>query len=475
MPCCWPVTPASARPGCCASSSHRAGDGRLAHAGRALPRLRRQRPALPAVLRAVRPARRRRRPRSPTTADRAPPCALAPAARPPAALRRRRRAPRDSLDRAELFEAVHGALDDLAERARRCSSSIEDVHWADRSTRDLLTFLFARAFRGAGRRARRPTAPTTCTAATRCAPPSPSGSGSRASQRVQLDPLADDDVRRLVRALLPGAAVRGATCAAIVRRAEGNAFFAEELVSARPGRARRRACPTTSPTCCWCGSTGSTTTPATWSGPPPAPAAGSPTPCSPPSSATPDDELDARAARRRRAERPGPGRRRQLRLPARPARRGGLRRPAARRAGRLHAAYAEALRSAASTAPPPSSPGTPGWRTTRPPPSRASVEAGDEAMAVGGPDEAARALRDRARAASPTRGSRPTLDQVDLALKAARRAGRLRPPRAGRPAGPRPSSPTCRRRRRPTTGRGCSMSLADRDDDARQRRRPARR
>ena len=43
----------------------RAARGRVAHAGRPLPRLRRQRPALPPVLRAVRPARRRRAGRRP--------------------------------------------------------------------------------------------------------------------------------------------------------------------------------------------------------------------------------------------------------------------------------------------------------------------------------------------------------------------------------------------------------------------------
>ena len=76
-----------------------------------------------------------------------------------------------------------------------------------------------------------PTAPTTCTAATRCAPPSPSGPGCPASTGSQLGRLADDDVRALVDELhpapLPRPSVRG-----IVERAEGNAFFTEELVAA---------------------------------------------------------------------------------------------------------------------------------------------------------------------------------------------------------------------------------------------------
>ena len=54
----------------------------------------------------------------------------------------------EGLDRAELLDAVHGALDDLAADTPLLVV-VEDVHWADRSTRDLLTFLFTRPFRSA--------------------------------------------------------------------------------------------------------------------------------------------------------------------------------------------------------------------------------------------------------------------------------------------------------------------------------------
>src|SRR5262249_48331364 len=57
------------------------------------------------------------------------------------------KAPSDELDRAELFDAVHGLLDDHAQQGPLLVV-IEDVHWADQSTRDLLSFLFARPFRG---------------------------------------------------------------------------------------------------------------------------------------------------------------------------------------------------------------------------------------------------------------------------------------------------------------------------------------
>ena len=138
----------------------------------------------------------------------------------------------DNLDRSDLFDAIHGALDDLAEQSP-VLVVVEDVHWADRSTRDLLSFLFARAFRGpvvvlASYRSddlhRRH--PLRATAAQWVRVPG--------VQRVQLDPLPDADVRRLVRALLPGP-LSESDLQAIVSRAEGNAFFAEELVSAAEG------------------------------------------------------------------------------------------------------------------------------------------------------------------------------------------------------------------------------------------------
>ena len=138
----------------------------------------------------------------------------------------------DNLERSDLFDAIHGALDHLAEQGP-VLVVVEDVHWADRSTRDLLSFLFARAFRGpvvvlASYRSddlhRRH--PLRATAAQWVRVPG--------VQRVQLDPLPDDDVRRLVRALLPGP-LSESDLQAIVSRAEGNAFFAEELVSAAEG------------------------------------------------------------------------------------------------------------------------------------------------------------------------------------------------------------------------------------------------
>ena len=143
-----------------------------------------------------------------------------------------------TLDRAVLFEAVHGALETLA-ASGPVLVVVEDLHWADSSTRDLLSFLFSRPMRGmvavvASYRSddlhRRH--PLRAAAA--------QWSRMPGVHRVQLEPLPDQDVHRLVHALLSdpqlGDTLAGsldeAAVRAVVARAEGNAFFAEELVGA---------------------------------------------------------------------------------------------------------------------------------------------------------------------------------------------------------------------------------------------------
>jgi DNA-binding CsgD family transcriptional regulator len=141
--------------------------------------------------------------------------------------------------RLRLLEGMASLFADLSE-VTPLLLVLEDLHWADPSSRDLLRFLLSRGF------LQRPTG---------------DGSGHRlavlasyraddlhrrhpfrpllaelvrlpAVDRLELRPLADADVARLVRALqdrpLPEAAVRR-----IVDRAEGNAFYAEELLAAR--------------------------------------------------------------------------------------------------------------------------------------------------------------------------------------------------------------------------------------------------
>ncbi len=137
--------------------------------------------------------------------------------------------PVGSLDRATVFEGMHAALETLATRSP-VLVVVEDLHWADQSTRDLLSFLFARPFRGrvalvASYRSedlhrRHPLRAALAQWAR-----------VRGVDRLQLEPLADPDVRRLVRSLAPGT-LPEREVARIVARAEGNAFFAEELVAA---------------------------------------------------------------------------------------------------------------------------------------------------------------------------------------------------------------------------------------------------
>jgi len=137
----------------------------------------------------------------------------------------------EAVDRSQLFAAVHGLLEAVADKAPALVV-VEDAHWADQSTRDLLTYLFSRPFVGpvaivASYRAddlhRRH--PLRRQVAEWARVP---GVG-----RLSLDPLGDDDVRHLVATIDP--AVRGRERENIVARAEGNAFFVEELVGAAGG------------------------------------------------------------------------------------------------------------------------------------------------------------------------------------------------------------------------------------------------
>ena len=115
------------------------------------------------------------------------------------------------------------------------------------------------------------------------------------------------------------------------------------------------------------------------------------------------------------------GARAALPLPARPARRGGATTtccPASgsgctRRTPRRSA-------RAAPAAPPPSWPGTPGSRWTSTTALTASIRAGDEAIAVGGPDEAAHHYQQALELlADPRRAQESDVDVSKLAVKAA--------------------------------------------------------
>src|SRR6185369_16881218 len=132
-------------------------------------------------------------------------------------------------DQAALLDGVH-ALVEAAGAHQPLLLVVEDLHWADQSTRDLISFLFGRGFeapvaligsyRSDDIHRRHPLRRQVAVWAR-----------MTGVERVQLEPLDAADVRLLVERLhpdpLPEERVRD-----IVTRAEGNAFFVEELVGA---------------------------------------------------------------------------------------------------------------------------------------------------------------------------------------------------------------------------------------------------
>lgn len=139
--------------------------------------------------------------------------------------------PVDGLQRAEIFASAHALFEDLAARSP-VAVVCEDAHWADPSSRDLLSFLLARGFDGPvallvtyrsddlHRRhpLRRAVAEWSRTAGV---------------ERMQLAPLEQADVRRLVAAITGDAdGTVPDDIERIVHRSEGNPFYVEELVGA---------------------------------------------------------------------------------------------------------------------------------------------------------------------------------------------------------------------------------------------------
>ncbi|WP_188113327.1 helix-turn-helix transcriptional regulator [Nocardioides humilatus] len=135
-------------------------------------------------------------------------------------------------DRGELFDAVHALLEAAAADAPLILV-IEDTHWADQSTRDLLGFLFTRDFanpvalvasyRSDDLHRRHPLRRQVA-----------EWSRLQAVTRLALSPLPDDAVRELI-AELASERLGERELVEIISRAEGNAFFVEELVASGAG------------------------------------------------------------------------------------------------------------------------------------------------------------------------------------------------------------------------------------------------
>ena len=131
------------------------------------------------------------------------------------------------LVRLQLFEAVVAALRAAGEVAP-VLLVLEDLHWADASSRELLRFLVTRlrdervalltSYRADDLHRRHPLVPLVAEL------------GRLAGvDHVQLRPLDDEAVRRHLGSLVD---LPPDVLAAVVRRAEGNAYFAEELALA---------------------------------------------------------------------------------------------------------------------------------------------------------------------------------------------------------------------------------------------------
>src|SRR4051794_29271688 len=133
--------------------------------------------------------------------------------------------------RLQLFESVAALLAELA-AATPLLVVLEDVHWADRSSRDLLRYLLARladepvtvvaSYRADDLHRRHPLRPLLAELVR-----------LPGVERLELGPLPDAAVEELVRGLATGG-IAPDTVDDVVARAEGHAFYAEELLAARP-------------------------------------------------------------------------------------------------------------------------------------------------------------------------------------------------------------------------------------------------
>ncbi len=130
--------------------------------------------------------------------------------------------------REQLFEGVYRVLARLAER-RLVVLMIEDLHWIDRSSRDLLGFLvrnarrdrllFVATYRPDELRRGHPLRPFLSEL-----------ERSGQAQRLELEPLGRTQLADQLEAIV-GSRLAGRTIERIFARSEGNPFFAEELLA----------------------------------------------------------------------------------------------------------------------------------------------------------------------------------------------------------------------------------------------------
>ncbi|RZS62521.1 regulatory LuxR family protein [Xylanimonas ulmi] len=136
----------------------------------------------------------------------------------------------DAAERLQLFDGIAGALAASGAPGAPLVLVLEDLHWAEPSTRDVLRFLVARlraehllivgTYRTDDVGRRHPLRPLLAEL-----------SRSSAVGRVDLEPFTADELRAFTTALA-GAPLPEDEFGQVLRRSEGNAFFAEELLRA---------------------------------------------------------------------------------------------------------------------------------------------------------------------------------------------------------------------------------------------------
>ncbi|GAA1851621.1 helix-turn-helix transcriptional regulator [Myceligenerans crystallogenes] len=136
-------------------------------------------------------------------------------------------------ERLQLFEGIARSLGAAGEPGHPLVLVVEDIHWADASTRDVLRFLAVRArsenllvvatYRADDVDRRHPLRPVLAEL-----------SRLEHADRIDLGPFDEHELRDFTTALA-GRALTAAEFCDVRDRSEGNAFFAEELLEAGPG------------------------------------------------------------------------------------------------------------------------------------------------------------------------------------------------------------------------------------------------
>ena len=139
-------------------------------------------------------------------------------------------APDDQSNRLQLFDGLVEVLGALGRPGHPLLLVLEDLHWADASSRDVLRFLVSRlrdqhllvvaSYRTDDLHRRHPWRPV----ATEL------GRHPRV-ERLDLSPFTDDELREFTTAL-SGGPLTESTLRRVIDRSEGNAYFAEELLEA---------------------------------------------------------------------------------------------------------------------------------------------------------------------------------------------------------------------------------------------------